>query len=119
VILEELAKVASHPSADEVYEMVRRRLPRISLGTVYRNLEMLSEIGAIRKVAPGGSHMRFDANCRVHYHMRCVRCGRVDDAPVGPLPDIERRVRKQTDYEVLGHNVEFIGVCPRCKADED
>ena len=117
VILEELAKVTSHPSADEVYEMVRRRLPRISLGTVYRNLEVLSETGMIQKLAPGGSHMRFDANCHAHYHIRCVRCGRVDDAPVAPLPDIEQSLRKQTDYEVMGHSVEFLGVCPACKAD--
>jgi len=116
-ILEEIAKVTSHPTADEVYKMVRRRLPRISLGTVYRNLEVLSETGAIQKLAPGGSHMRFDANCHAHYHIRCVRCGRVDDVPVAPLPDIEQSLRKQTNYEVLGHSVEFLGVCPECKAD--
>ena len=60
VILEELRKVKTHPSADEIYEIVRKRLPRISLGTVYRNLEILSESGDIQKLEPGCSLKRFD-----------------------------------------------------------
>jgi Fur family ferric uptake transcriptional regulator len=56
VILEELRKVNTHPSADEIYEIVRKRLPRISLGTVYRNLEILSESGDIQKLEPGCSY---------------------------------------------------------------
>ena len=118
MILEELSKVTSHPSADEVYQMVRRRLPRISMGTVYRNLEILSSMGMIRKLVSGGSLMRFDANAGVHYHIRCVDCGRVDDVAVGPLAAIEDDVRKITNYQVLGHSLEFAGLCPHCKARE-
>ena len=62
VILEELRKVNNHPSAYEIYEFVRKRLPRISLGTVYRNLEILSESGDIQKLEPGCSLKRFDGN---------------------------------------------------------
>jgi Fur family ferric uptake transcriptional regulator len=60
VILEELRNVDTHPSADEIYEMVRKRLPHISLGTVYRNLEILSETGAIQKLELGCAQKKFD-----------------------------------------------------------
>ena len=78
VILEELRKVNTHPSADEVYEMVRKRLPRISLGTVYRNLEILSESGDIQKLEPGCTLKRFDGNPSEHSHIRCIRCDRIE-----------------------------------------
>lgn len=66
IILEEVRKVNTHPSADEIYEMVRLRLPRISLGTVYRNLEILSELGKIQKLQLSGSLKRFDWNTNKH-----------------------------------------------------
>jgi len=61
IILEELAKVTSHPTANEVYDMVRKRLPRIGLGTVYRNLELMADSGVILKIEVGGTQKRFDA----------------------------------------------------------
>lgn len=115
VILEELRKVTSHPTADEVYQLVRGRLPRISLGTVYRNLEMMSESAIIQKLSISGSQMRFDGNPEEHYHVKCIRCGRVDDLPVEPIKGIEEIVREVIDYKILGWNVEFIGLCPTCK----
>ena len=118
VILDELSKVTSHPSADEVYEMVRRRLPRISMGTVYRNLEVLSGMGMIQRLSSGASQMRFDARADVHYHIRCTRCGRIDDVTMDRLEGIEQSVRRQTGYEILGHSLEFGGICPACKSQE-
>lgn len=115
VILEELRKLKTHPTADEVYEMVRQRLPRVSLGTVYRNLEILSQLGMIRKLELGGSRRRFDGNVREHYHVRCIRCGRLEDAPIESLAAIEDALRPVTDYEIIGHRLEFIGLCPKCK----
>ncbi len=118
VILEQLRRVRSHPTADEVYEMVRRRVPRISLGTVYRNLEILSECGLIQRLDLGITQKRFDGNAENHYHLRCTRCGRVDDAPIERLVDIEEDLRSVSDYEIIGHWLEFLGVCPRCKKRE-
>jgi Fe2+ or Zn2+ uptake regulation protein/rubrerythrin len=112
-ILEELRRHALHPTADEVHALVRRRLPRVSLGTVYRNLEMLSDCGLVQKLAMGGQR-RFDGNTRDHYHVRCVRCGRVEDAPVEPMTAIDDALRKVSGYQVMGHRLEFIGVCPAC-----
>ena len=114
VILEELRKLNTHPSADEIYEVVRLRLPRISLGTVYRNLEVLSELGEIQKLELSGSLKRFDWNTNKHYHIRCIRCDRVEDAPVAPLNRLEDELYDATVFEIIGHNLEFTGLCPEC-----
>lgn len=114
VILEEMRRLRIHMSADEIYDVVRRRLPRISLGTVYRNLEVLSELGQIQKLELGGTIKRFDWNPNKHYHIRCLQCGRVDDAPLAPLTRIEDELYESTVYEIVGHRLEFIGLCPRC-----
>lgn len=115
VILEELRRVKTHPGADEIYTMVRRRLPRISLGTVYRNLEVLADLGEIQKIEMGGTLKRFDGNAHPHYHIRCVRCQRVVDAPIPPMPDAEAMVEGCTEFDILGHRLEFIGLCPECR----
>jgi Fur family ferric uptake transcriptional regulator len=114
VILEEIRRAKVHPSADEVYEMVRKRLPRISLGTVYRNLEILSELGEIQKLELGGDIKRFDWDPKKHYHVRCLQCGRVDNAPIAPLREIEDELYGATVYTIIGHRLEFEGLCPRC-----
>ncbi|UCF95580.1 MAG: transcriptional repressor [Desulfobacterales bacterium] len=114
VILEELRKVNTHPSADEIYQMVRKRLPRISLGTVYRNLEILSALGEIQKLEPGGHLKRFDGNPHDHYHIRCTRCDRVADAPLNLQLSVEEKLQAATDYKITGHKLEFVGLCPRC-----
>ena len=115
VILEELRTADSHLTADEVYKMVRARLPRISLGTVYRNLEILSRLGMIHKLELGGMQKRFDGKTQDHYHLRCVRCGRIDDVPMEPHTVLEGSVEGLTDYKVLGHRLEFVGLCLTCR----
>ena len=114
VILEELRKVNTHPSADELYEMVRKRLPRISLGTVYRNLEILSESGNIQKLEPGCSLKRFDGNPSEHCHIRCVSCDRVVDASMTPDLEIDLEQVNSTDFKIIGHRLEYLGLCPQC-----
>lgn len=114
VILEELCSVYSHPSADEIYEMVRKRLPRISLGTVYRNLEILAESGVIQKLEFGGNLKRFDGNPHQHYHIRCVLCDRLVDAPYDLHLEIEDNLGAATDFKIIGHKLEYIGICPQC-----
>lgn len=118
IILDELKKVDSHPTADQVYEMVRQRLPRISLGTVYRNLEILSTNGIIRKLEFGGAQRRFDSDVSHHYHVRCLDCGRVDDVPIMAPKAITDIPYVENGYEVVGHRLEFMGICPMCKRTE-
>jgi len=115
LILEELRKVDTHPSADEIYVMVRKKLPRVSLGTVYRNLEILLEEGEIQKVGLGGSYMRYDGNPEKHYHIRCRHCGRIDDIRINPIDTIEQEIEIISGYCVDGHELEFTGICASCR----
>ena len=115
VILEELAKMHSHPTADELFERARRRLPRISLGTVYRNLQVLCSCGLIHGFSLQGQPRRFDVEPASHNHIRCVRCGRVDDLP--PLPDfgLDWPAEATAGYRILGFHLCFEGLCPDCR----
>jgi Fur family ferric uptake transcriptional regulator len=117
IILQELRNVLTHPTAGEIYEIVRKRLPRISLGTVYRNLEILSEIGMIQKLEMAGTQKRFDGIVENHYHVRCIRCGRVDDVLSDSIPMINEALAEASDYEILWHRLEFVGLCPQCKKE--
>ncbi len=115
IILEELSKVKTHPTASELYDMVRKRLPRIGLGTVYRNLELMAENGMVLKLEVGGTQKRFDATTHTHYHIRCSDCGKVDDIDTPVMDDLVREAANATAYEVLGHHIEFSGKCPACQ----
>jgi Fur family transcriptional regulator, ferric uptake regulator len=118
IIIEELQKLTSHPTANELYEIVRQRLPRISLGTVYRNLEILSESGMIQKLEMAGTQKRFDGTVENHYHVRCVICGRVDDVPMPPIRAIDEALAGVSEYDILWHRLEFMGLCPACREKE-
>ncbi len=117
VILEELGKVTSHPTANEVYDMVRRRLPRIGLGTVYRNLELMADVGVIIKLEVGGTQKRFDATVEPHYHVRCTACGKVNDIEIAVQEQINEMAEKASNYKILGHHIEFSGVCTNCQEE--
>lgn len=114
-ILEELRKRKDHPTAYDMYNAVKNRIPKISLGTVYRNLEYLSGEGVIRKLASGSEQKRFDAVTVDHPHFRCVQCGKVEDLPPDGLPDLlpasYNGVEGRQIFEV---NVEFVGLCTDC-----
>jgi Fur family transcriptional regulator, ferric uptake regulator len=114
IILEELAKVTSHPTANDVYDMVRQRLPRIGLGTVYRNLELMAESGLILKLEVSGTQKRFDATLDPHYHIRCIQCNKVDDIEIPVQHHINEIATASCDYQILGHNIEFSGICNDC-----
>lgn len=115
VILEALRASHSHPTGDHVYRLARRKLPHISLGTVYRNLELLSEAGLIRKLELGRMPRRFDALVSDHHHVRCLECGKVEDVAVEPPPALEAQVAQQSGYEVVAHRLELDGYCPSCQ----
>jgi Fur family transcriptional regulator, ferric uptake regulator len=119
IILEELQQVRTHPTAFEVHELVRKRLPKISLGTVYRNLETLCSSGLIQKLETAGTQKRFDGAVENHYHVRCIRCGRIEDVPVPPLTAVDDVVRGVSDFEILWHRLEFCGLCPPCRQTEE
>jgi Fe2+ or Zn2+ uptake regulation protein len=115
VVLEAVRSTMDHPTADWVYRQARRRVPRISLGTVYRNLKQLAEAGLIREIHAGSQASRFDGNTGPHHHARCVGCGRVSDLHVALDARREHAAARALDFEVLGHHVEVHGLCPDCR----
>lgn len=114
VILEELKRVTCHPTAEELHRLVRKKLPKISIATVYRNLEFLSDAGLVWKMDVAGTQRRFDGTTENHYHIRCSRCGRVEDVDIEPLAIIEETAKRLCGYKVLSHRVELTGICPDC-----
>ena len=122
VILEEIMKLDSHPTADEIYEKVRQRLPRISMGTVYRNLDILASSGLINRIEPGHSQMRFEGKLHDHYHVTCIRCGKIEDVEIEPLGDtlqnLESALGRMTKHGIFAHRLEFIGLCKECLEKE-
>ena len=114
VIFEELCKLTSHPTAVGLYELVRLRLPKISLGTVYRNLELMDRMGIVQKLEFSGGESRFDGNPQRHDHIRCVRCDRVDDLHAASLELSGIKHDDCKGYQVLGHRLALLRLCPQC-----
>jgi Fe2+ or Zn2+ uptake regulation protein len=115
LILEELGRCHNHPTADALYERIKKKLPRISLATVYRNLEILSEAGMIKKLEISGRQKRFDRELEQHDHIFCVQCRRVDDIQFNQSRLISLDSEHSQGYNISGCRVEFFGVCPTCQ----
>lgn len=114
VILEELRKHVDHPTADEIYVEIRKVLPKVSLGTVYRNLEQMSEQGTILKIE-GTGQKRFDPNPLPHPHFRCVKCGSIEDIHEEvSTPALNTSTEWYQNKKFFGYNLEFYGECESC-----
>lgn len=103
-----------HPTADVVYENVRKEFPNISLGTVYRNLTLLSEMGELLRLRVGDGVDHFDATTAPHYHFICHRCGRVLDLEIESLESINEIAGAGFKGRVNGHVAYFYGFCENC-----
>lgn len=102
-----------HPTAEQIFEDVRSLDDRISRGTVYRNLGLLSENGEINRIRVTGAD-RFDHMVRHHHHLLCVRCGRVLDSPIEYETENDHIVAGKTGFRVDRHQTVYEGVCPEC-----
>ena len=103
-----------HPTADSVYAIVREWEPTISLGTVYRNLNLLAQQGDLLKIILPGAPDRFDARTDAHHHLLCDRCGQLYDIELGDLSDLEERIRGVSGFAVTGYQVYITGICQHC-----
>ncbi len=114
LVLEAVVGAKSHPTAEWVYDAVRREMPRVSLGTVYRNLQVLAEEGKIRSFERGG-RIRYDGDLALHDHFSCDGCGLLLDIPrtAEALP-AERRLKAQ-GFAIAGRTLEFHGLCRKCR----
>jgi Fe2+ or Zn2+ uptake regulation protein len=106
-----------HPTAQAVFERARKRMPSISLGTVYRNLQLLVEQGLLRERKVDNQPARYEANRYRHYHICCSRCGALEDLSVPYQEVLDRRVQARVGYKLQGHRMEFYGICPQCQLD--
>jgi Fur family transcriptional regulator, peroxide stress response regulator len=113
LILAVVQATEGHPTAEWVHGAVRRRLPRVSLGTVYRNLRLLAHHGLLTEIA-GGPTLRFDARVERHHHFTCSACGRIFDLEEPVDARLDARVAAQTGFHVSHHRIEFYGSCGRC-----
>ncbi len=115
IILKELQESRQHLTADELYERVKKFMPRISLATVYRNLETLSEVGIIGKLEISGRQKRFDYDVHVHDHIYCLQCHRVDNIEFDRDLVDHGSIASAKGYRITGYRVEFKGVCASCR----
>ena len=103
-----------HPTADIVYMNVRQENPNISLGTVYRNLTLLADIGEIIRLRVGDGVDRFDADTSPHYHFVCTECGQVTDLKMESIENITQIAGAGFDGHIAGHVTYFYGCCRHC-----
>jgi len=119
MILKELRQLDTHPSAAELFDIVRERIPQISLGTVYRNLNQLAETGQILRLSGDGGQARFDGDIHPHHHVRCIHCGRVGDVHDVQINDPTDHVESPDGFEIIGCDIEFLAVCSNCSDRRD
>ena len=103
-----------HPTADLVYTNIRQEYPSISLGTVYRNLQLLTSIGKIQKIKVGDGTDHFDADISPHNHFYCRKCGSVIDLDMDSIDEINSIAAKNFDGKIESHIICFTGICGRC-----
>ena len=116
-VLDALKDFRGHPSAEEVYLVVKRKNPKVALGTVYQALSVLEEIGLIEAKHWAESPVRYDLNTEPHHDIRCTKCGEVAEIPDVDLEDLTARLRENTPYEVTSAALVIEGVCPDCLSE--
>lgn len=114
MVLQAVKKRLDHPTADDIYLDLRSKDDKISKGTVYRNLNILSENEEIMHVIVPGAD-RYDSSIFNHYHIICVSCGRVIDAPLEYYDAEDEIVAKTTNFKINKHRKVFEGLCPECQ----
>ena len=110
-----LSLVSNHPTADTIFKKLHPRYEGLSLGTVYKTLDIFTRLSLIRALNTGEDSFRYDADTSDHQHIQCTCCGRVDDIVLGNLY-IQKKVETESGYQVQGNELYFYGICPECQA---
>ncbi len=117
LILETIRQSPIHPTAEEIYSRAKEKMPSLSLGTVYRNLALLSELGMIGKLEASGNHsVHYDGRNDEHCHLVCTKCGSINDIELDTLPTIDSAVARKTGFIVTEHEIVLKGTCAACAA---
>lgn len=117
LILETVQKQKEHLTAAQIYQLARKSCPHLSLGTVYRNLNLLVDTGQLRRVGVPGEADRFDWELPSHQHLYCRRCKKVINLALPSRP-VEEMIRQCPDIQAEGYNFIIVGLCPDCKRAE-
>jgi Fur family ferric uptake transcriptional regulator len=118
VILSVVEKLGCHPTAERIFDEVRKVLPRTSLSTVYRNLGILSDQGEISIIPGSGKEVHYDHNTSDHCHIRCSVCGRICDVDVYPVERGDLSPDELSGFILQEINVDLIGICPSCAEEK-
>ena len=110
-----LGSVAYHPTAEEVYLAVKQQLPKVSLATIYKNLEALIEAGVASKFTYGDGRARYDIRTDHHHHLRCVECGKMWDVEPAESSAWLQKMKLQTGFQVTDYRLEIVGRCRDCR----
>ena len=116
-ILEILQSTEIHPTANWIYDQLKRENSSLSLGTVYRNLNILVDQGSILELKFGSTFDRYCANINPHYHFICENCGAIKDLDLPLNYKLNEKVQKRTNYKITNHRLEFFGLCDKCKCE--
>lgn len=118
IILNTLKENVVHPTAEYLYAKIQEKDPKISLATLYRNLNQLTENGIIKKIDGLETSSHYDHNTHEHYHFICTKCRRVFDIDAEVAPELIRRTEEKTDFLIENHDIVFSGICKECRGVE-
>jgi len=118
-VFAELVERRDHPTAEQVYEAVRGRLPGLSRTTVYRVLDTLVELGAARRVLHAGAAVRYDPVTQRHHHLVCEACGRLEDVADARVPRVSLPNVASAGFAITGYSVSFTGICSSCRDENE
>lgn len=114
-ILSMLRSRYDHPTAEQLYTDLKKEYPKISLGTVYRNLALFESLGEIMKISTSGESDRFDGNANNHYHFECKECNCVFDIDIPLQVALNDTVAQAMNAEIYNHSLIFYGICKNCR----
>jgi Fur family transcriptional regulator, peroxide stress response regulator len=115
VIYRTVTELKDHPSPESIYERVRREIPSISLGTVYKNIKTFVDAGLVKEVSPHHGTLRLEANLHAHHHLVCTKCKAIVDIEEAEVEPVHWKRRPPKGFRVDRYSVEFYGLCPNCR----
>ncbi len=117
-ILKILRNTDTHPTASWIYDELKKDFNNLSMGTVYRNVNILIDQNLVTKIESGSSFDRFDGNVESHYHFICQECDSIHDMPMPVMEELNKKAASSTNHAIKNHRISFYGLCENCKNSE-